>query len=660
MRAVRPLARRSFVAATALATLAAAFPVLVGQQASAAATADISLAGPTHGAAGACLSYTVTPTDAFGGPATDTGTVVVRLTEAPNGATQDVDFCVPGSVSSPAVSPHYVNAAAAKRFYVPGLSVTDTATTAKTRTSVTDTGTGADTPDVASTTTPLDRANPSGQDTAVFLYDGRNGASTSITFGVAALVPGGARLDVFRSGDGDETLSAGDPSRGLDLSFTSGGLPGSVEAADAVTGVQVTPTSSYSVQGGAAHRFSVVLTNASGDGVAGDTPQIRPTGGPNASSFTASCTRSGNDGSSTCTYSGTNRGTDTIAIWVNQTKARTANPTLGLDPGEANATVTATTTAPVSAARFVDLNPPSATLAQGSSSQFVATVTDSGGVPVAGVGLTFSETGPGGISGGTVGANGTSTLSATTDASGRATATVLTGSTDAGNDTVSVTIRTPTSTSCQTVGGRCSDSSTLTVTGSGSPQPTPSPSGPACTTAITGLPEDTVTSTGLATVIVAAAKKSTVDLYAYSRPATDFRLVRTGVIGTDGTISFAIRPATNTRLYAQQRGCTAGSSVVLNVRTALTIAVARTGARTYVFSGDSVPARPGGLIVGVYRIAADGTEVLAMQARADAQTGEWRVTRRFTGSGRFGFVVRTGQDLLNAPGRSNVRSVVVY
>src|SRR6476661_92053 len=109
--------RRSLVAATALATVLAAVPALVGQQASAAATTNISLSGPTHGAAGACLMYKVTPTDAFGGPATDTGTVVVRLSESPNGDAQDVDFCVPGSVSSPAVSPHYVNASAAKRFY---------------------------------------------------------------------------------------------------------------------------------------------------------------------------------------------------------------------------------------------------------------------------------------------------------------------------------------------------------------------------------------------------------------------------------------------------------------------------------------------------------------------------------------------------------------
>ena len=52
--------------------------------------------------------------------------------------------------------------------------------------------------------------------------------------------------------------------------------------------------------------------------------------------------------------------------------------------------------------------------------------------------------------------------------------------------------------------------------------------------------------------------------------------------------------------------------------------------------------------------------MLTAQTRANASNGDWRIDRRFTGSGRFGFVVRTGQDLQNAPGTSNVRSLLVY
>jgi len=52
--------------------------------------------------------------------------------------------------------------------------------------------------------------------------------------------------------------------------------------------------------------------------------------------------------------------------------------------------------------------------------------------------------------------------------------------------------------------------------------------------------------------------------------------------------------------------------------------------------------------------------VLTAQARGDAANGEWSLRHRFTGSGRFGVVVRTGQDLQNAPGASRVRSTLVY
>ena len=151
-----------------------------------------------------------------------------------------------------------------------------------------------------------------------------------------------------------------------------------------------------------------------------------------------------------------------------------------------------------------------------------------------------------------------------------------------------------------------------------------------------------------------------VELWAYTRPSTTYRMVRSGVVGNDGTIGFDVRPPTNTRLQARQRDCAFGPSTVLNVATTLTLAVERTGTREYVFSGDSLPARPGGLVVSLYRVTADGSQVLTAQTRASQATGEWRLVRRFTGSGRFGFLVRTGQDLLNAPGSSAVRSLLVY
>ena len=174
------------------------------------------------------------------------------------------------------------------------------------------------------------------------------------------------------------------------------------------------------------------------------------------------------------------------------------------------------------------------------------------------------------------------------------------------------------------------------------------------------LDRTTIRATGTATATVTGAAGVVVDLLAYSRPSTTYRVVRTGTTGADGTIAFALRPPTNTRLFAVRRGCDSSRELVLDVATALTLEVARTGTRTYRFAGDSLPARSGGLIVSLYRVQADGRQVLTAQARADAGTGAWSLERRFTGGGRFGFVVRTGQDLQNAPGSSNVRSLLVF
>ena len=82
--------------------------------------------------------------------------------------------------------------------------------------------------------------------------------------------------------------------------------------------------------------------------------------------------------------------------------------------------------------------------------------------------------------------------------------------------------------------------------------------------------------------------------------------------------------------------------------------------RVDTFAGDSLPARPGGLIVSLSLVMGSGSQVLTAQTRAAATSGDWVINRTFTGSGRFGFVVRTGQDLRNAPGASKSRSTLIY
>lgn len=224
-------------------------------------------------------------------------------------------------------------------------------------------------------------------------------------------------------------------------------------------------------------------------------------------------------------------------------------------------------------------------------------------------------------------------------------------------------------------------SATSTPSPSGSGTPAPSPSCPSLTLTVT---TPTINATGLAGIrATGAVPGSTVELQGYSQnhygtASFDNDLTnpdRTGTADGAGVVSFSdLRPASNTRVRARPRGCAGYSgSAVINVRAQETLAVTRTASRSYVITGNSIPARPGGLIIGLYRIngadcAADTpssrctTETLIGQGRASATTGQYRiaVTLPAADLGRtVRLVVKTGQDAQNAPGRSNVRSLVV-
>ena len=215
-----------------------------------------------------------------------------------------------------------------------------------------------------------------------------------------------------------------------------------------------------------------------------------------------------------------------------------------------------------------------------------------------------------------------------------------------------------------------SDTATATM----SPSPTPSPATPPGCARAAGvlLEHTTIIATGSTQVGVSATPNTFVELWAYTRPSTRYTLVRSGTTDDNGLVTFApLRPPANTRLQARQRGCAFGDSRVLNVQTQLSLNVVRNGTRDYTFSGSAIPARPHGLIVTLYRVTFDGRQVLTAQTRANANVGQpgydarrpagsYTIRRQFLGSGRFGFVVRTGQDLQNAPGRSNTRSTLIY
>ena len=80
-----------------------------------------------------------------------------------------------------------------------------------------------------------------------------------------------------------------------------------------------------------------------------------------------------------------------------------------------------------------------------------------------------------------------------------------------------------------------------------------------CATAVVTLPSNTITATAKGVVTMAATSGTQVDLYAYSRPSTDYAVVRSVTVGKGGTVGVTVAPGTNTRLYAKQVGCDAGA-----------------------------------------------------------------------------------------------------
>ena len=174
--------------------------------------------------------------------------------------------------------------------------------------------------------------------------------------------------------------------------------------------------------------------------------------------------------------------------------------------------------------------------------------------------------------------------------------------------------------------------------------------------AVLAVSSTLITATGATGLTVRAPAGAVVDVFAYSQPSTTFQVVRSGTTDANGVISFALAPLTNTRLYAQTRNGIATPQEVIRVRTRLTLSSTRSGVRKILFSGRSIPARAGGLVISLYRYRDATHQVLTARTRADARTGDWSITRAFTGSGTFDFVVRTDSDVRNAAGTSKVRS----
>ena len=181
----------------------------------------------------------------------------------------------------------------------------------------------------------------------------------------------------------------------------------------------------------------------------------------------------------------------------------------------------------------------------------------------------------------------------------------------------------------------------LRATGDASPSPAPS-------RLAVAAGSEVVTAGGRAVLTGVAAPGAPVELLAYSRPSTTYKVIRRITADATGAYTFTIWPQTNTRLLVRSGG-QSSESVVVAVRSALSFTATRTDVRTYRFAGKVRPSRPGQL-VSVYAQTPSGN-VLVGRGRVRAD-GSWTATHRFTGNGTFPLYAVTGSDLTNLGGRS--------
>ncbi len=196
------------------------------------------------------------------------------------------------------------------------------------------------------------------------------------------------------------------------------------------------------------------------------------------------------------------------------------------------------------------------------------------------------------------------------------------------------------------------------------PSPTPSATQTVDTrpaTPTVTVSPSTITASQKSVVSGTGTPGSTIEIFAYSRPNTQYKSVRTGVIDSDGTYAFEVGPSGNTRLYAQSTrgGVTVRNpeTVVLSVRTSINLKVVRTGTRTYRFTGSTLPKRRGQLVTVFYENSS-GARTIASRARVTEQ-GTYNVTRTFGGTGTFVLFTGTGRDNDNEANNSNrVRTTI--
>lgn len=153
---------------------------------------------------------------------------------------------------------------------------------------------------------------------------------------------------------------------------------------------------------------------------------------------------------------------------------------------------------------------------------------------------------------------------------------------------------------------------------------------------------------------------STVTLRGYERPSTEERTLGTRTTNRDGYANFPLALQGSTRVYATSdadvcAGRTETDVALVQARLG-GLHAHRHGVRDYSFS--TFYAGPDGKVGNLYRVTAEGREVLTSQTRL---LGEWvSIRRQFLGSGRFGFLLRTGDDVNSLGASTGVRDTVIH
>lgn len=186
----------------------------------------------------------------------------------------------------------------------------------------------------------------------------------------------------------------------------------------------------------------------------------------------------------------------------------------------------------------------------------------------------------------------------------------------------------------------------------------------ACPRVLVDYPRDGVIAGQEATISVKvqfASDDSRISLF--RRSPTPVTMVRSAT-GTSAIFTVRLRETHQfTASVFDPRGgrCMGGGPeyvpLSIPVRPRVTIAATRSAVRSYAFTGRVLPGR--GQAVSLYRVNADGSRVLTSRTTVQPD-GTYRLDRRFTGSGRFGFVASVGPSATNVAGSSAVRATVIH